>query len=704
MVNTDTLALRTAELEMITAIVPQMMWSATPDGYHDYFNERWYQYTGMTRRTNDGWSWPDVLHPDDVARTIAVWEESLRTGAPYEMEARYRGADGSYRWFLGRATALRDPNGVVVRWFGSCTDIDQHKRSEDATRFLSEVSETLTRMVLLSDSALTAVAELAVPRFADWCVIDLLHGTAIRRVAIVHSDPKKVELAWRVSRRFPKRIDASAGIPAVMRDGASRLFQSVTPDTLAHLIEEPEQLEMVRELGFCSWLTVPLRIDRQTVGTITMLSAESGRRFDASDVAVAEELARRTASALENARLYDEAVQARAKLSAQAAALAEANETLRVKETRLSLALEAGEFGWWEWDVETDVVIWSPHVERIHGFAPGTFDGRMQTFADVLHPDDRDRVLAEVARVVSDGSPTYMIKCRIIQPTGAVRWIESRAVVIRHGDGRVARLLGIVADITARETAEVERQELLRKAEEARSDAETANKEKSEFLAVMSHELRTPLNAISGYSDLLLMGIRGPMRPEQEEDLRRVRRSSQHLLSLINDILNYARIEAGRVELHVDEFSLTETLEDLDALVAPQVAAKNLTYESSVDVSEYRVRADREKFQQILVNLLTNAIKFTEPGGTVRVTCQRKDTMVEVVVADTGRGIPEEKLATIFDPFVQVDRHLTREAQQGVGLGLAISRDLARMMRGDLTVTSTVDVGSRFVLTAPLAV
>ncbi|GJG85437.1 hypothetical protein tb265_06180 [Gemmatimonadetes bacterium T265] len=243
----------------------------------------------------------------------------------------------------------------------------------------------------------------------------------------------------------------------------------------------------------------------------------------------------------------------------------------------------------------------------------------------------------------------------------------------------------------------------------ARAEAEAANAAKAQFLATMSHELRTPLNAITGYVELITLGIRGPTTPEQQADLARVRRSSQHLLGLVGDILNFARLEAGQAEVRREVVDVGAALADAEALVAPQAAAGGLALRVGTPPAGAPVRAtgDAEKLRQILLNLLTNAVKFTDAGGTVEVAADVDDRAaggpVRVVVRDTGRGIPAEQIDRVFEPFVQVDRQLTRPAEQGVGLGLAISRGLARAMGGDLTVESCVGEGSRFTLTLPSA-
>jgi PAS domain S-box-containing protein len=234
----------------------------------------------------------------------------------------------------------------------------------------------------------------------------------------------------------------------------------------------------------------------------------------------------------------------------------------------------------------------------------------------------------------------------------------------------------------------------------ARAEAEAANKAKSEFLANMSHELRTPLNAIGGYADLLMDGIRGPITDAQRGDLERIKRSQHHLLSLINDILNFAKIEAGRVRFDFKNVVLDEVLSKLEALIAPQLLQKQLRFEYRGCDPTLTAFVDPERLQQILLNLLSNAVKFTPVGGQIAIECGQRGDSEQIRVRDTGIGIPADKLEHIFEPFVQLDRGQPA-GTVGTGLGLAISRDLARAMGGELTAESRLDVGSTFTLSLP---
>jgi signal transduction histidine kinase len=234
-------------------------------------------------------------------------------------------------------------------------------------------------------------------------------------------------------------------------------------------------------------------------------------------------------------------------------------------------------------------------------------------------------------------------------------------------------------------------------ADKARGEAEAANRAKSEFLANMSHELRTPLNAIGGYVELIEMGIRGPVTEEQREDLRRIRASQHVLLRLVEDVLDVAKVETGRVHLELSNVRLHEVLAGSEALVFPQLFAKSLRYQYRPCDPTLLVRADRERLQQVILNLLTNAIKFTRNGGAITLSVETTPDDVLIQVADSGRGIPAERLKDIFEPFIRVDSGFARPTE-GAGLGLTISRSLSRAMGGDITVESTLGKGSVFTM------
>ena len=239
-----------------------------------------------------------------------------------------------------------------------------------------------------------------------------------------------------------------------------------------------------------------------------------------------------------------------------------------------------------------------------------------------------------------------------------------------------------------------------REAERLRQIADAANKAKSEFIANMSHELRTPLNAIAGYVELLDLGLRGPLNEAQRDDLRRIEQNQRLLLGLINDVLNFAKLEAGRVEFELTNVPLHELLGAMEALIMPQLLTRSIRYSYKPVEPTLTAFADAEKVQQIVLNLLGNAIKYTGVDGEIVLSATDNGDFVGIHVRDNGRGVAQDKLEQIFEPFVRVDTGYARPTE-GTGLGLAISRDLARAMGGDITVVSALRQGSTFTLRLP---
>ena len=292
----------------------------------------------------------------------------------------------------------------------------------------------------------------------------------------------------------------------------------------------------------------------------------------------------------------------------------------------------------------------------------------------------------------SEGMPKAFGEREIRTRDGSTRVWEFHSVLLgRLPDGRRLRL------VAANDVTEFRR--LLQSERDARQEAEKANRAKMDFLAVMSHELRTPLNAIGGYTQLLELGIHGPITEPQRSALSRIKRSEAHLLGLIEDVLNFAKIEAGRVTFDLRPEPVADLVGEVDALVEPQMRDKGISY-TRLEAPDVSAMVDQEKTRQVLLNLLSNAVKFTPAGGEITISFATREHEVDIRITDTGSGIPLDKQEVIFEPFVQVQRAYT-STHGGTGLGLAISRDLARSMGGDIVVRSEPEHGSTFVLTLP---
>lgn len=319
----------------------------------------------------------------------------------------------------------------------------------------------------------------------------------------------------------------------------------------------------------------------------------------------------------------------------------------------------------------------------------------------VIHPDDAGRTAAAWAAAVAGEQP-YEVEYRFRRADGVWRWFLGRGLPLRDAAGAVECWVGTCIDIDDRVRAEQAEAAARAAAERAQAAAEAANVAKSRFLATMSHELRTPLNAIGGHVQLVELGLHGPVTGAQREALARVQRAQRHLVALVGDVLDFARIESGRVEYLLADVPLAALVSDLGPMIEPQLAAKGLAYAADVPPA-LAVRGDPDRVRQILLNLLSNACKFTPAGGAVTLEAVARANgggpahLVYLRVRDTGPGIAREQQERVFEPFVQVDEGLTR-AHAGTGLGLAISRELARGMGGDLRARMGSEGGASFTL------
>jgi two-component system cell cycle sensor histidine kinase PleC len=348
------------------------------------------------------------------------------------------------------------------------------------------------------------------------------------------------------------------------------------------------------------------------------------------------------------------------------------------------------------WDVRTGEVVWSDETYRIFGVDPSTFIPTSQNFLDLVIPEDRSGIVARRQELSQGKCPTGTI-IRIRRPDGGVRHIYSVAELVQDKDGKPLRWVGMRQDITAQARAE----QSLRDAKDA---AEAANFAKSQFLANTSHELRTPLNAIIGFSEMLQRGFAGPMRAKQQEYVGLVRQSGQHLLNVINDILDLAHVDSGKFELREEaEVDPQEIIDSCVALMRDGANAGNLQLSTEIESRLPHLVADPTRLKQILLNLMSNAIKFTKPGGSVLVL-GRQTSVGDLVleVRDTGPGMTPEEVDIALTPFRQVDSSHTRR-HEGTGLGLPLAHRLAELHGGSLRVISKQGCGTTVTVTLPAA-
>ena len=485
---------------------------------------------------------------------------------------------------------------------------------------------------------------------------------------------------------------------------------------LANLVKQRRRTQDVPIIFLTAHSTEDADILRgYDVGAVDYLSKPVNARILCSKVSVFIDLYRKTrALARVNEELQREViarqkaqealervnVELEVRVAERTAALTVAHHGVKENEERLRMAMEAAEIAAWEWDLVSGRMTWSTEPETLFGFPAGSF-GEDRRVLSSVHPEDRERVQAAVDAATRAGS-TYECEYRIIRPDGVIVWISERGRAIIGEDGpdhaETVKIVGVSRDMSAQRRAEQARELSLVNERRARDEAERQSRIKDEFLATLSHELRTPMNAILGWLSMLAKGdvVRDP-----DQAMTVIQRNAQLQAKLIEDLLEMNKLTSGTARLERGPLDVGTAINATIESLKPTADAKGVGLTAACDPGMPRISADGRRVQQILWNLIHNAVKFTRAGGSVEVAATYDDDCVRIVVTDTGQGIPAEFLPYIFDRFRQADPSTTR-GTWGLGLGLSIAKHLAELHGGSIAATSPgPDRGSTFIVQLP---
>ncbi len=472
------------------------------------------------------------IHPDDRTHVLKAIENTLQQGKVHHIEYRIVWPDGSVHWLESRGRVFHDSDGQPLRMIGICSDVTERKQLEQALRFLAESSKSLSTLVDYK-STLQSIATLSVPHFADWCAVDMLEADGtVQRLAVAHADPAKLAIAEELYRRYPPRPDAEHGAMRVLRSGEAELVTEIPDAMLVGIAQDETHLSMLRQLSLSSFMCVPLRVKDNVLGAVTFAGAESGRRYNDSDLAMATDLAHRAAIAIQNALLYQQ---------------------------------------------------------------------------------------------------------------------------VREADRR-----------------------------------------KDEFLAMLAHELRNPLAPIRSGLDLLSMES-----GEHQQIVQLMQDQLEHVVRLVDDLLDVSRIMRGKVDLRKENVELAELVERSVRAVQFGIDSRQQQLNVQSDGEPLYVNVDPVRIVQVIENLLTNASKYMDAGGRIDLTVKRQGEQAVLTVRDTGVGIEKELLPRVFDLFTQSSRALDR-SQGGLGIGLTLVQRLVEMHAGSVSAHSDgLGCGSTFEVRLP---
>ena len=622
---------------VLSESVPQLVWTCQPDGFCDYLNARWLDYTGVAAAALYGDGWWEQVHPDDRSNARLAWQRAVARIEPFDVEMRIRAADGSYRWFKSRAAALRGAEGGMLTWFGTHTDIEDLRRVQEALRITSG-----QRQLALEAGGL-----------GTW---DYRFETGE-----VFWDERARDMYGFSSGARIGYSEAIANIHAEDRPGVEQAVRRALAGETGGVYHC--DYRVVWPDGSVRWVYSHGRVYFERTETAARPVRFIGVNLDISDRKAAE-------------------------------------DALRQSQVRLHLALDAANSGVWEWDVHSNRNTWSDELWKVYRLEPGSCEPSYEAWLQVVHSDDRAAVERTVREAARNGTPLN-VEWRIDGKDGAERWLMSRGQPLRDAAGQVDRYLGIVVDITERKAAEHALEhsrealarlntELEKRVQERTAALEAANQELEAFGYSISHDLRAPLRAVDGFSAALAEDF-GPQLPsEAQRFVGLVRRGAQQMGTLIDDLLSFSRL--SRVPLNKRRVNTNLLVSAAIEQLGQHIGERSIDFQIE-ELPE--CPGDPHLLQQVWVNLLSNAIKYTRrrPDARIQVGSVRGEGEDVYFVRDNGTGFDMRYADKLFGVFQRLHR---AEEFEGTGVGLAIVQRIVRRHGGRVWAEAEVGRGATF--------
>lgn len=710
-----------SRLRFMAESIPQMVWVAQANGFTEYYNQRWFQYTGLTLEESQNAN-GSFRHPDDHDRFLQAWIKATTHKEIFQAEQRIRRADGTHRWHLTRAHPMLDEAGEIVKWFGSCTDIDDWKRMEQTQRFLAQASQTFAAASLDLQAILDTVTRLVSEFTQDVCVLNLVANDRqfLAHAAFYHPDPDVRAFVEDLLERYPRRVTEGIG-GRVMRTGEPLLMVVTSQEEFSAAIQPEYQIYLER-FQVRSTLLVPLKVQGETIGVLSLTRHAPATPHTQEELTLFQDLADRAAMAIANASLYQQAEQARqraernadrtARLQSVTAALSESLTPVQVAEVVAQQTVEVVNAA------AVLVALVTPQreeLEIIHYLEEETtIPTEWRRFPLALATPLTDAVRTKQPmweETLEERVARYPHLAEMYAQAKYPIWISLPLIVEGRSVGGITITFAQLPQLQPEDRAfmlslaqqcaqAIARAQLYEAEQCARAAAEAANRTKDEFLAVLSHELRTPMNPILGWARLLRQGNLDSRRTATA--LETIERNAQLQTQLIEDLLDISRILQGKLSLHPCPVNLASILEAALETVRLAAEAKRIQIQKQIDTTVATVLGDAARLQQVLWNLLSNAVKFTPEHGQIDIQLTLMPAQAQIQVKDNGKGIQPDFLPYVFDYFRQADNSITRTFG-GLGLGLAIARHIVELHGGTIQVNSPGEgQGATFTVGLPL--
>jgi PAS domain S-box-containing protein len=679
--------------------------------------------TGYSQEELMQLNFQEITHPDDLATDLEKSRRVLtKEISGYSLEKRYICKDGGIIWVNLTSSAVWDANGQPKYAVGIIEDISERKQAEANQTFLLEAS-TLLAASLNYEVTLANVANLAVPTLADWCVVDVVkEDYVIQPIALIAANPVKQEILTQLRQSYPPKYENNHPFRETLLQGRSIFYPEISYQALTQMAEDEQHLQLLQSLGMRSLMVIPLYSRGEIFGVISFVRSESSRLYEQSDLALAQDLARRAATAIDNARLYQKTQQAK-----QAAELA-VNRTVRLQKITAALSEAVT-------PQQVAEVVVNQGIAALGASAGSVFLLAQQgNSLQVIQASGYPQSVVEawsnfpvsaavpLAEAVRTGKPIFIESPEAfaanypeLADLPSMTRNRAFACIPLIVEKQTIGVLGLSFATSQAFAAEdqgfmltlgqqcgqaIARAQLYEAERHARSEAETANRIKDEFLAVLSHELRTPLNPILGWAKLLRT------RKNDEKTvikaLETIERNAKLQAQLIEDLLDVSRILRGKLSLHIRIVDLKSTITAALETVRLAAEAKSIPLQTVFSKNNLEVMGDGDRLQQIVWNLVSNAVKFTPAEGRVEVRLEQVGYEAQIQVIDNGKGITPEFLPYVFEYFRQADGKTTR-VFGGLGLGLAIVRHLVELHGGTVAAESEGEgKGATFTVRLPL--
>jgi PAS domain S-box-containing protein len=577
---------------------------------------------------------------------------------PWQLGAAIRGTIVFY-WRTPRSISQEDRDfaEALVNLSAAALNRIELDRSTLAEKrrlvFLAEASQVLASS-LDYEATLQQVARLAVPQIADWCTVHIVEDGVVSRL-IVHAEPDAMELASEYSAKYPEDLYPDRGLGKVLRTGEPEIYPYIPDELIVQSAIDAEHLRLLRKLDLRASILYPLIARGRVLGAIRLLGTGNRPAYTSDDVQLAGELALRAAAAIDNARLH---------------------RAVTEQESELRLSHAAARMGSWSWDQVNQKISWSPEFKLMHNLPPDAQPG-FEGGRDLIHPDDRERVLRELGEALASDAPAINQEHRAITPDGRVLWVQSRGRIDRDAEGRPTRIAGISIDVTESRLAE----QALRRTEKLAAAGRLA--------ATVAHEVNNPLEALV---NLIYLAQRTDgLSAEAAEHLRiadgelsRMAQIVRQTLGFYRESVNPQRVDLGQLVAEVVELYRSRAL-----------SRGLMLGQKSDEADDLTALVNGGEIKQVVANLISNAVDATAKGGSVTVATRRIQAGVEITVADTGTGITEANRQHLFEPF------FTTKSDVGTGLGLWVSKGIVEKHGGTITLDASSEAGSTFRVLLP---